>query len=281
MFLEQFDLEDRIILVTGAGRGLGRAMSLALARAGAHIVAASRTAAQLEQVVEEVRGLGRRAVAIPTDITTKSQVEAMVSRAEAELGPVDVLINNAGDGSTSMGQSVLELTEEEWRRGIDVNLTGAFLCSQAAGRYMLPRKRGKIINISSGFGMRGSPAIIYSVAKAGLINLTQSLAFNWAPYNLQVNCIAPGWLPTTPPESEEVRKGREITASRIPMRRVGLPEEMGGLAVFLSSAASDYVTGQTILVDGGGLAGGYAPLLGAVSRSATGMSTKDVLKSMV
>lgn len=281
MFLEKFDLEGKVILVTGAGRGLGRAMSLALARAGAHIVAAARTTAQLERVVEEVRGLGRRAIALPTDITLKSQVEEMVSRAGVELGAIDVLINNAGDGSATMGQSILDLTEEEWRRGMDVNLTGAFFCSQAVGRRMLPRKRGKIINIASGFGMRGSPAIIYSAAKAGLINFTQSLAFNWAPYNIQVNCIAPGWLPTTPPENEEVRKGREITASRIPLRRVGLPEEMGGLAVFLSSGASDYVTGQTILVDGGGLAGGYAPLMGAVSRSAAGMSTTDVLKSMV
>lgn len=281
MFLEKLDLEGKVILVTGAGRGLGRAMSLALARAGAHIVAAARTVTQLERVVDEVRGLGRRALAISTDITIQSQVEDMASRAEAELGAIDVLINNAGDGSSVMGKSVLDLTEEEWRLGIDINLTGAFFCSQAVGRRMIPRRRGKIINIASGFGMRGSPAIIYSAAKAGLINLTQSLAFNWAPHHVQVNCIAPGWLPTTPPENEEVRKGREITASRIPMRRVGLPEEMGGLAVFLSSEASDYVTGQTILVDGGGLAGGYAPLAGAVSRSSTGMSAKDVLKSMV
>jgi NAD(P)-dependent dehydrogenase (short-subunit alcohol dehydrogenase family) len=281
MFLEKLSLEGKVVIMTGAGRGLGKAMSLALARAGANIVAAARTQEQIEQTAKEVRALGRKALAIPTDITKREQIQELVNKTLKEFGTIDVLFNNAGDGSAVMGKTILELSEEDWHIGLAVNLTGAFFCAQAVGQHMIANKRGKIINISSGFGLRGSPIIIYSAAKAALINLTQSLAFNWAPYNIQVNCIAPGWLPTTPPKDELTRKGREITASRIPLRRVGLPEEMGGLAVFLASEASNYISGQTILIDGGGLAGGYAPIVEAISRSTEKMSQQQVLKSMV
>jgi NAD(P)-dependent dehydrogenase (short-subunit alcohol dehydrogenase family) len=281
MFLEKFDLEGKVIVVTGAGRGLGKAMSLALARAGAHIVAAARTLEQIEETAQAVRELGRQAIAISTDITKRAQIKAMVEKALKEFGSIDVLFNNAGNGSSVMHKSILDITEEEWRWGIDVNLTGAFLCSQAVARHMLPKKKGKIINIASGFGLRASPVVIYSAAKAGLINLTQSLAFNWAPYNIQVNCIAPGFLPTVPSEDEQTRKGREITASRVPMRRLGEPKELGGLAVFLASEASSYVSGQTIVFDGGGLAGGYAPIVGAISRREKGLDTQEVIKSLI
>lgn len=281
MYLEKFDLEGKIIIMTGAGRGLGKAMSLALARAGAHIVAAARTLEQIEQTAREVRELGRQAIAVPTDITKREQIDALVEKTLKEFGSIDVLFNNAGDGSSIMGKSILDITEDEWRWGIDVNLTGAFLCSQAVARHMLPRRKGKIINIASGFGLRGTPVIIYSAAKAGLVNLTQSLAFNWAPSNIQVNCIAPGYLPTTPPGDEQTRRGREITASRVPLRRLGEPREMGALAVFLASEASNYITGQTIVIDGGGLAGGYAPIVGAISRREEGLSTQEVIKTLV
>jgi len=258
MILEKFDLEGRIAIVTGSGRGLGKAMSLALAKAGCDIVVTARTVDQIEQTAEEIRAVGRKALVVPMDVTVKSQVEAMIDQTIATFGKIDILINNAGGGGGA--PNFFDITEEEWRMVMDTNLTGTFFGSQAAGKHMVARKQGKIINLSSGFGFRGSRnGVIYSSTKAAIVNFTRALALALAPDNIQVNAIAPGFFPTTEPQTDEARRNWARIAAHIPLQRTGSPTELGGLAVFLSSHASDYITGETFIADGGALAGGYAP----------------------
>jgi len=262
MVLQKFQLEGQVAIVTGAGRGLGQAMALALAEVGANVTCAARTQSQVDETAAAITKIGRRALAISTDVTNADQVTQMVEQTVAELGRVDILINNAGGGTPGGGKTILEITEAEWHAGIDANLTSAFLCSKAAGKYMVEQRRGKVINISSGWGMRGGRNnLIYCCAKGGVIQFTRALAMTWARDNIQVNCIAPGLFPTRPPRNEEEEKRREATAKFTPIQRLGLPREMGPLAVFLASDASNYMTGAVISLDGGALAGGYAPLV--------------------
>lgn len=257
MVLEKWNLDGEVAIVTGGGTGLGKAISLALAGAGADIVLAARRPGPLEEVAAQVKSLGRRALAIPTDVTDSKQVESMVARAVSEFGGIDILVNNAGAMVKGEGSKpVWEITDQEWHQGIDVNLTGAFYCCRAVAKHMIERRRGRIINISSAAGLRGMRyQPMYCSSKAGVIGLTMTLALSWAEWGVRVNCLAPAWLATWySPEEYESRARLMI------LGRVGLPGEVGPLAVYLASDASQYVTGQVFSIDGGVSAGGAAPV---------------------
>ena len=203
--------------------------------------------------------MGRRALTIPTDVTDSQQVKRMVERTLSEMGRIDILINNAGIVRGEERKSIGEIPDEEWHLGIDTNLTGAFFCCRAVDEYLVAQKRGKVINVASGLGLRGGrDNFMYCCAKGGVIQLTRSLALTWAQDNIQVNCIAPGVINTASMQLES----RPETASRarfIPVGREGVPQDIGSLGLFLASDASDYITGALFVVDGGGLAGGCTP----------------------
>lgn len=255
MILDSFNLEGKVAVVTGAGRGLGRAMALRLARSGANIVAAARTLSQLEETAAEVQRLERHCLIIATDVAVSEQVNAMVAAAVDEFGRLDVLINNAGGGEDQLGKPLDQITDAEWRRGIDVNLSSQFYCARAVIPHMVAQRRGKIINISSGYGLRGERHnYMYACAKGGVIQLTRSLALTYAEHNIQTNCIVPGIFPHNERLMKFFKGGKFI-----PIGRVGYDEDLGPLAVFLSSEASDHINGELIIIDGGGLAGGIIP----------------------
>jgi len=256
VILDKLRLDGKVAVVTGAGRGLGRAMALALAEAGADIVAAARTLSQIEETAQQVRATGRRCIAVPTDVTDSTQVNAMVEKAIAEFGRIDILVNNAGGATAGYGVDLQFISDEDWRVGIDTNLTSAFYCTRAVLPHLLKQDGGKIINTASGFGLRGARNNwTYVAAKAGLINFTRSLALTYAENNIQANCIAPGLFPHTEEMARYWRGGQFI-----PMGRLGRAEELGPLVVFLASPLSDHMTGETIVIDGGGLADGQVPV---------------------
>ena len=257
--LESLRLDGRRIIVTGAGRGLGRQMALHLADAGADVVCAARTPEQIEAVAEEIRSRGRRALVIPTDVTDSRQVDALADQTIAEWGGFEVFIANAGGGGASAGKRVNQISDADWRDTIDTNLSSAFYCARAAAVHFHERG-GKIITVASGTALRGDARlIVYGAAKAGVITLTQGLATQLARYDIRVNCIVPGFvLQRTLEQPEEIETARQQGA-RIPAGRVGEAWELGPLAVYLASDASAYVTGEAFVIDGGGLAGGLAP----------------------
>lgn len=255
MILDSFSLEGKVAIITGAGRGLGRAMALRFANCGADIVAASRTLAQLEETAAAVRGVGRKCLIKPTDVSRSDQVNAMVEAAVAEFGRIDILVNNAGIGEDSFGKRIEKITDEDWRNGIDTNLSSQFYCARAAIPHMVKRKRGKIINVASGYGLRGGKHnYMYACSKGAILQLTRSLALTYADDNIQTNCIVPGIFPHNEALMEFFKGGKFI-----PVGRVGEDEDVGPLAVFLASAASDHVNGELVIIDGGGLAGGIIP----------------------
>ena len=250
MISEQLSLAGKLAVVTGSGRGLGRAMALALAQAGADLVVTARTPGEIEAVGKEVEQCGRTAFVTPCDVTKTDDVEAMVARVIEAMGKIDILVNNAGGGRR---KPVLQMTDEDWHWGIDLNLTSTFLCSRAVGRHMAVRRRGKVINIASGWGYRGRRnSSAYCASKAAVINFTRALAVEWSQYNIQVNCIAPGYFPLKAPRSDQEARERTVRISRIPLGG-GDAEDIGPLAVFLASEGANYLTGQTILLDGGAL----------------------------
>lgn len=254
--LDKLRLDGKTAVVTGAGRGLGRAMALALAEAGCEIVAAARTREQIDETASLVRATGRKCLVAPTDITDPASVQAMVEAAIGEFGRIDILVNNAGGATAGMGKPVHEVTDEEWRLGIDTNLTGTFYCCRAAIPHMLEQGGGKIINITSGFGLRGGKDnFMYTSAKAGLINFTRSLAMTYADRNIQSNLIAPGLFPHDNPAMVEWWRGGKF----VPMGRLGKDEELGPACVFLASELSSYMNGTILALEGGGLSGGHAP----------------------
>ncbi len=257
--LESLRLDGRRIIVTGAGRGLGRQMALHLADAGADVVCAARTPEQIEAIAEEIRSRGRRALVIPTDVTDSRQVDALADQTIAEWGGFEVFIANAGGGGASAGKRVNQISDADWRDTIDTNLSSAFYCARAAAVHFHERG-GKIITVASGTALRGDARlIVYGAAKAGVITLTQGLATQLARYDIRVNCIVPGFvLQRTLKQPEEIETARQQGA-RIPAGRVGEAWELGPLAVYLASDASAYVTGEAFVIDGGGLAGGLAP----------------------
>lgn len=264
MVLERLVLKEKVAVVTGAGRGLGKQMALAMAKAGAHIVAAARTQEQIEGTAREVNALGegQRAIAIRTDVRDPEQVERLIAGALAEFGRIDVMLSNAGIGeSRAMGKPVWEISNEDWDDSLAVNLSSGFYCARAVARPMTERGGGVIINVSSGTALRGWPQdMAYGAAKAGVISFTKSLALMLVRYNIRVHCIIPGFVAQAPPASEQEAEARLQRGRFMPVQRLGEAWELGPLAVFLASDASTYITGQGFVIDGGGLADAYAPV---------------------
>ena len=255
--LETLSLEGKTAAVTGGGTGLGKEMALALARAGANVALAGRRPGPLQETAALVEAVGGSALAIPTDVTDSLQVAALFDRTLAEFGKVDVLVNNAGTVGEMGGKPIWEVTDEEFKGGVEANLTGTFYCSRAVARHMVERREGKIINVASGLGLRGGrDNYAYTCAKGAVLQLTRTLAVSLGPSGVTCNCIVPGYFPTggTAAWSEALPR-----AEHIPVGRVGDPRELGPIAVFLASSASDYMNGEVFAADGGGLAGGYAP----------------------
>ncbi len=248
---ELFDLEGKSAIVTGGGTGIGRQMAQALAEAGASLVLCARNAERCEQAAAELSALGVRALGLRCDVRKPDDVQAVVDRTRQELGRIDILVNNAG---TVWGASPEEMPLEGWQKVLDVNLTGVFLCSQAAGRVMIEQQAGKIVNVASVAGLEGAPAEVmnslpYHATKGGVIALTRDLAWKWARHGINVNALAPGWFPSD--MSRYVLDRQPQLIERIPLGRFGGQEDLKGAVVFLASPASDYVTGHTLVVDGG------------------------------
>ncbi len=257
--LESLNLEGRVIGITGGGTGLGLAMVRALARAGADLAIAGRRPGPIEDAAHEVEALGRRALAIPTDIGDSGQVDRLVTTVWDHFGHIDVWINNAALVSANVRKPIWDITDAEWQQAMDVNLSGAFYCARAVARPMADRGQGKIINVASGFGLRGGRDIyMYCCSKGGVIQLTRVLSFSLARHGITANSIVPGFIPTEATDSD-IRATLPPSGDFLPTGRLGRPEDLGPVAVFLSSPASDYRTGEMIIVDGGGLAGGIAP----------------------
>jgi NAD(P)-dependent dehydrogenase (short-subunit alcohol dehydrogenase family) len=263
MVLERFRLDGKAVVVTGAGRGLGQQMALAVAEAGADVVCAARTREQIEATAEGVRANGRRAIAFPVDVCDSARCDALVQACVEAFGRIDVMLSNAGIGDARGQRSTLwDVTDADWRYTLDVNLSSAFYCARAASKAMLEAGQGGvIINVSSGTGLRGvQTGFGYAAAKAGVIALTKSLAVMLWPHAIRVNCIIPGFVAQSPAENDEMAAFMRDRARFFPVQRIGEAWELGPLAVYLSSDASSYVTGQGFAIDGGGLAGGVAPV---------------------
>jgi len=255
MILDSLKLDGKVAIITGAGSGLGRAMAVKLAETGADIVAAARTQSQLDETAEAVRKTGRKCLIVPTDVTVSAQVNALAAATIQQFGKIDILVNNAGGGDGALGKQLPEITDDEWRRGIDTNLSSQFYGCRAVIPQMVKQNRGKIINIASGYGLRGGKHnFMYACAKGGTIQLTRSMALTYAQFNIQTNCIVPGVFPHNEATMQFFKGGKFI-----PIGRVGQDSELGPLAVFLASDASNHITGELIAIDGGGLAGGIAP----------------------
>ena len=251
--MDLFDLTGKVALVTGASRGLGRAMSLALARAGCDVALNARTAEALEEVSHEIRALGRKSLAVPGDVSDEHHVKGIVETTQKKFGRIDVLINNAGIWKSGY---LVRLALEDWQELLRVNMTGAFLAARAVAKVMLKQRSGKIINLSSIQAFRGAPqSMAYAATKAAIIQMTRVSAMELGPAGIQVNAIAPGFFATdmTKPYQEDKGKKEMLDAyvARIPLRRHGHPEDLSGAVVFLASRASDHITGQVIIVDGG------------------------------
>ena len=247
--MDLFDLSGKAAIVTGGNGGIGRGIALGLAQAGANICIAARNQDKAEAVRAEIEALNRRCICVPCDVNSKSDVEATIAATNAAFGGFQVLVNNAG---TVVLKAAEEVTDEEWNSVIDTNLSSVFGFSRAA-YPSLSKSGGKIINIGSMYSLFGTPlAASYAASKGGVVQLTKSLAVSWAPQNIQVNAILPGWIRTemTAPVADMPEMYQGIVA-RTPAGRFGEPEECAGAAVFLASSASDFVTGQSLAVCGG------------------------------
>jgi len=250
MALKEFDLSGKVALITGAGKGLGEQMALALAEAGADMALAGRNMKNLESVADRVRKMGRRAVTIKADVRRKAEVTRMVKRAAHVLKRIDILVNNAG---IMHRVPTAESSLQSWKESIETNLTGPFLCMKACFSIMARQGGGTIINLSSVAGLVGRPnAAAYCASKAGVANLTRALALEWAPYGIRVNAIAPGQFETDmgAPLLKD-KKALRAFLKNVPLRRIGNPREIGPLAVLLASDASAFITGAIISIDGG------------------------------
>lgn len=248
--LSIFELEGEKAIVTGGGQGLGREMALALAEAGADVAVVQRHVEVAEKTAKDIRKLGRESIAIRVDVSKPEDVENMVRMVKNKFGKIDILVNNAGVVSWVPAE---KMSLEEWNKVIDINLTGVFLCCKMVGQEMIKQRKGSIINISSissFIANRPQKQCHYNSSKAGVNLLTKCLAVEWAPYNIRVNAIAPGYM-ATPLLKKADDKLLEGWASRSPMKRIAEPYEFKGLCVFLASRASSYLTGSIIVADGG------------------------------
>ena len=251
MILDKFSLQGKVAIVTGASRGIGKVMSLALAEAGAEVVVAARTLTKLQDLSEKIRSLGRRCVVCRADITEAEDIGRMVKNTIDEFGKVDILLNNAG---MNIRKRALDLTVPEWDRILNTNLNAYFFCAQAAAREMTKRNGGNIVNIASIRSVVAPPmAAAYTASKGGVSQLTKALAVEWAEYNIRVNAIAPGYTETelTAHFKEKEKDLYEKIQARTALKRWGLPEDFAGTLIYLASDASEYMTGQTLYVDGG------------------------------
>ncbi len=249
-----FGLKGKVAMVTGGGSGLGHGYSVNLARAGAAVACFGRSLEPLERTVKEIKEEGGEAIALPGDITEVSQIEEAMSAIVNKYGKMDILINNAG---TEIAEPVCEVTEEHFAEIIDVNVKGTFMAAKIAAKYMKEQKAGKIINIASLGSFIGlAESTVYCCSKGAVMQFTKALSLELAPFQIQVNAIAPGYFLTemTKPFFEDEKHSAWIL-ERIPLGRIGTEEDLAGTAIFLSSKASDYITGQTFIVDGGWLAG--------------------------
>jgi NAD(P)-dependent dehydrogenase (short-subunit alcohol dehydrogenase family) len=246
-----FDLTGRVGFITGGSIGLGRQMAEGLAEMGANVVLCARKKERCEGAAEELKALGVSTLALGCDVTNRASIQEAVQTTLSQFGRIDILINSAG---TSWGAPAEDMRLEDWNKVLETNLTGTFLCSQTVGKIMIEQKGGKIINIASVAGMAGSPpelqAIGYSASKGGVITFTRDLARKWAAHNIHVNAIAPGWFPTHM-SSGVIERNRENLLEGIPLGRFGSENDLKGVAVFLASRASDFVTGHVLVVDGG------------------------------
>jgi NAD(P)-dependent dehydrogenase (short-subunit alcohol dehydrogenase family) len=251
------DLKDKVAIITGARRGMGKSHALVLAKVGAKVVVSDISEEDCQGVVKEIEKNGGEALAVKCDVTKKEEVNNLVKKTIERFGKVDILINNAG---ICQFKPFLELTDEEWDRTLNINLRGYFLCAQAAAKEMIKKKSGVIVNIASvamGQVGKGMAQIVhYCASKGGIVAMTEALAVELAPYNIRVNAISPGAIETPMAEAtKQDPKILESTLAKIPMGRMGRPEEVSNLVLFLSSDSSSYMTGSTVVIDGGWLAG--------------------------
>ena len=248
--MNPFDLTGKVALVTGASSGLGRHFALVLARQGAKVALAARRADRLEDLAQEIASFDGRALPVEMDVTRRESVAGAIEAAETELGPLDVVVNNAGIALTA---PALKVEEEDWARVIETNLSGVFRVAQAAGARMAARgEGGSIVNIASILGLGGASLLAsYSAAKAGVINLTRTLALEWAKSGVRVNTLAPGYIETDINRDTLHSPAGEIMRKKIPQRRFGQPQDLDGALLLLASDASLFMTGSTVVVDGG------------------------------
>jgi NAD(P)-dependent dehydrogenase (short-subunit alcohol dehydrogenase family) len=245
-----FDLTGQVAIVTGTSRGLGQYFARALAKAGADLVLTSRTRESLAPFEAEIRALGRRAVSIPLDVRNQESIENMAAEAQAAFGQIHILVNNAG---CNIRKPALEVKWEDWNTILDTNLRGSFFVAQSVARNMIANGYGRIVNIGSVTCVAGYAGLApYGASRGGIRQMTMSLADDWGKHGITVNCLAPGWFRTEQTKVlYENKEWVDYLVDRIPMKRPGQPNDLDGAVVFLASESSRYVTGQTLLVDGG------------------------------
>jgi len=266
-----FDLTGRVALVTGTSRGLGQYFARALARAGANLVLTSRDRNALVEFEQEIIALGRRCVSVALDVCNECSIRSAVKEAEAVFGSIDILVNNAG---MNIRKPAIDVTWDDWNRILDTNLRGTFFVAQSVAGGMIERGYGRIINVGSVTSVAGYAGLgPYGASRGGVRQLTMSLADDWGPHGITVNCLAPGWFKTAQNKiMYENKEWVEYLCDRIPVKRPGRPDDLDGPVVFLASEESRYVTGQTLLVDGGISTGATRALPAAQAQNTKSLS---------
>lgn len=250
MYLPNFNLENKVAMVTGASRGIGRSIAIGLAEAGADVIIFARTKKDLDEVAHEIKKMGKKAFPVVLDVTERKEVEKAIRKIIDTFGKIDILVNNAG---INIRKPAFEVTEEDWDKIVDINMKSVFMISQIVGEYMKENENSKIVNIASVDGHVGATTgVVYGMSKAAIIHMTKILAIEWAKHNINVNAIGPGYVKTQiTAEKLKNKEYMEYVMDRTPLKRIGSFKDMVGATVFLSSEASNYMTGQTLLVDGG------------------------------